>query len=241
MKKLLINRLITSSIRHGSNNERKSFPRFSQIIISHSSGTMWIDYPQFSIDEHVLEIPHHIQTDHELQSYISTIISTELPRNRPLWQLHYKIRSLTRPNNSILVFFYHPVLSDGISLLRILLKHIIDNRTMRLDIKPRYVGQRNDYLWNYIKSYLFGHKLIFSKLLFDSSREDFFKQIYFNNNNNNISIVDSHLQQQRTVVWSVPFNFTQVNRMKLITRTCMNNLFSTIILSTVKLYMERYG
>jgi hypothetical protein len=249
LKKLLVNRLITSSARRGSNIGKKLFPRFSQLIVSRFSGTMWVDYSLFSIDEHVREIPRNIQSDEDLQSYISTLLSTELPRTRPLWQLHYKNRSSTRPNDSILIFIYHPVLSDGISLLRILLKHIVDNRTTQLDLKPRFVGRRDEYMYDYIKAYLFGHMLIFSKLLFNTSRESFFKRTLFknnnNNNNNNISTINAHpqqqQQQQRTVVWSAPFNLAQANRMKLVTRTRMNDLLSALVITTVKLYMARYG
>jgi hypothetical protein len=254
LKKLLVNRLITSSARRGSHIGRKLFPRFSQLVVSRFAGTMWVDYSLFSIDEHVREIPHNILSDEDLQSYISTLLSIELTRTRPLWQLHYKNRSQTRPNDSILVFLYHPVLSDGISLLRILLKHIVDNRTTQLDIKPRFAGRHNEHIFDYIKAYLFGHVLILGKLLFNSSRESFFKRILYNNNNknnnnnnnNNVSTINSHpqqqqQQQQRIVTWSAPFSLTQANRMKLVTRTRMNDLLSTLVISTVKLYMERYG
>ena len=242
----MFNRLIASSARRGSNIGKKLFPRFSQLIVSRFSGTMWVDYSAFSIDEHVREIPRNIQSDEDLQSYISTLLSTELTRTRPLWQLHYINRSTTRPNDSILVFIYHPALSDGISLLRILLKHIVDNRTTQLDLKPRFVGRRNEHIFDYIRAYLFGYMLIFSKLLFNTSKESFFKRILFknnNNNNNNISTINNHQQPQphRTVVWSAPFNLSQANRMKLVTRTRMNDLLSTLVISTVKLYMERYG
>jgi hypothetical protein len=206
---------------------------------------MWVDYSLFSIDEHVREIPRNIQTDEDLQSYISTLLSTELTRTRPLWQLHYKNRSSTRPNDSVLVFLYHPVLSDGISLLRILLKHVVDNRTTQLDIKPRFVGGNDERVFDYIKAYIFGHLLIFSKLLFNTSRESFFRRTLYNNNNNNIATINSHSQplqqQQRIVVWSAPFSLSQANRMKLVTRTRMNDILSTIVISTVKVYMERYG
>ncbi|CAF3560996.1 unnamed protein product [Rotaria sordida] len=255
LKKLLINRLVTSSIRRGTNIGQKLFPRFSQLVVSRFSGTMWVDYSLFSIDEHVHEISHNIQSDEELQSYVSTLLSNDLPYNRPLWQLYYKNRLTIRPNDSVIIFLYHPVLSDGISLLRILLKHMVDNRTTQLDIKPRFAGQHSEHIiFDYIKSYLFGHKLIFSKLLSKTSRENFFKRTFYKNkattttnNNNNVSTINSHTQQQqqqqqqRVVVWSTPFSLTQVNRMKLVTRTRMNNLLSTLVISTVKLYMERYG
>ncbi|CAF2264988.1 unnamed protein product [Rotaria magnacalcarata] len=243
LKKLLVNRLITASIRRGSNMGRKLFPRFSQLVISRFSGTMWSDYSQFSIDEHVHEIPHNIQSDEEIQTYLSTLLSTELPNNRPLWRLYYKNRLTLRPNDSILIFLYHPVLSDGISLLRILLKHVIDNRTTQLDIKPRFAGRNGEnIIFDYIKAYLFGHKLIFSKLLSHLSRENIFKRTL--NKNDNISTRNSQSQQQqprRVVVWSAPFSLTQVNRMKLVTRTRLNTFLSTIVLSTVKLYMDKYG
>ncbi|CAF3016503.1 unnamed protein product [Rotaria socialis] len=242
LKKLLVHRLITASIRRGSNMGRKLFPRFSQLVISRFSGRMWSDYSQFSIDEHVHEIPHNIQSDEEIQTYLSTLLSTELPLNRPLWRLYYKNRLTLRPNDSILIFLYHPVLSDGISLLRILLKHAVDNRTTQLDIKPRFAGRnRENMIFDYIKAYLFGHKLIFSKLLSRLSKENFFKRTL--NKNDNISTRNSQSQQQprRVVVWSAPFSLTQVNRMKLVTRTRLNTLLSTIVISTVKLYMEKYG
>ncbi|CAF4015964.1 unnamed protein product [Rotaria magnacalcarata] len=220
LKKILMNRLITNNFRRGSNVGRKLFPRFSQLIYSHFSGTMWIDYAAFSIDEHVREIPRNIQTDEDLQTYISALMSTEISLTRPLWQLHYKNRSSLRPNDSILLFLYHPVLSDGISLIRILLKHIVDNRTTQLDLKPRFVGRRGEHIENILKRIL-----------------------YKNNNINTTATTNLHLStpQQRLVVWSTPFSLTQASRMKLVTRTRMNDLLSTLVISCVKLYMEKHG
>jgi hypothetical protein len=243
LKKLLINRLITNTSRRGSNIGHKLFPRFSQLIISHFSGTMWIDYSAFSIDEHVREIPRNIQNDEDLQSYVSTLVSNELPLTRPLWQLHYKNRSSIRPNDSILIFLYHPVLSDGISLIRILLKHVVDNRTTQLDLKPRFASRHGEHIFDYLKAYLFGHMLLFSKLLFNSSRDNFLKRIICKTPSINISTnnptISNH--RQRIVVWSTPFSLTQANRMKLVTRTRMNDLLSTLVISCVKLYMEKHG
>lgn len=247
LKKLLFNRLVTSSARRGSNIGRKLFPRFSQLVVPRFSGTMWVDYPSFSIDEHVQEIPRNIQSDEDLQGYISALLSTELSCSRPLWQLHYKNRTSTRPNDSILVFFYHPVLSDGVSLLRILLKHIVDNRTTQLDLKQRFVGRRDEYLFDYLKAFLFGHALILHKLLFHTAKENFFKRKVLPAHHNAAHIATIQppcpppAQEQRRVVWSPPYSLTQVNRMKLVTRTRMNDLLSTLVLSTVRLYMERHG
>ncbi len=243
LKKILINRLITNSSRRGSNIGRKLFPRFSQLIFSHFSGPMWIDYSAFSIDEHVREIPRNIQTDEDLQSYVSTLISTELTFTRPLWQLHYKNRPSVRPNDSVVIFVYHPVLSDGISLIRILLKHIVDNRTTQLDLKVRFAGRHGEHIFDYIKAYFFGHMLLFSKLIFNPYLDNFLKRIIMKNPNRNLSRINSHLsnQQQRIVLWSTPFSLTQANRMKLVTRTRMNDLLSTLVISCVKLYMEKHG
>ena len=249
MKKLLVNRLITTSVRRGSDIGRKLFPRFSQLVVSRFAGTMWVDYSLFSIDEHVREIPRNIQSEDDLQSFVSTLLSTELTRTRPLWQLHYKNRSSTRPNDSVLIFLYHPVLSDGVSLLRILLRHIVDNRTTQLDIKPRFAGRHDEHMFDYLKAYLFGHILILSKLFFNTAKETFFRRTIIpnsKNNDNHVATIDSSSQsipqqQPRVVVWSAPFSLTQANRMKLVTRTRMNDLLSTLVISTVKLYMEQYG
>ena len=171
------------------------------------------------------------------------LISTELPADRPLWQLHYKNRSSSRPNDSILVFLYHPVLSDAISLMRILLKHIVDNRTTQLDLKPRFAGRRGDHLFDYLKAYLFGHLLLFSKLLFNSSRDNVLQRIPVKTTQINLPSMNtrSFNPSARQVVWSAPFSLTQANRMKLVTRTRMNDLLSTAVMSCLKLYMERYG
>ena len=240
LKKLLFNRLITNTSRRGSNVGQKLFPRFSQIILSHFSGTMWIDYSNFSIDEHVREIPRNIQSDEDLQSYISTLLSSDLTHTRPLWQLHYKNRSSARPNDSMIIFLYHPVLSDGISLIRILLKHIVDNRTTQLDLKPRFAGRHGEHIFDYIKAYFFGHMLLFHKLIFNSSLENFLKRLIHKSVRQNPSI-GNYQQQQRTVLWSEPFSLTQANRMKLVTRTRMNDLLSTLVISSVKLYLEKHG
>jgi hypothetical protein len=242
LKKLLWNRLITTSSRRGANSGRKLFPRFSQLVVSRFSGTMWVDYSSFSIDEHVHEIPRDIQSDEDLQSYVSTLLSTDLTHTRPLWRLYFKNRSSARSHESILVFIYHPVLSDGISLIRILLKHVVDNRTTQLDIKPRFVGRNSERFLDYIKAYLFGHMLIFSKLIFNATMENFFKRAQpAKHDVSHTSTMDTHQSQRRIVVWSDPFSLSQVNRMKLVTRTRMNDLLSTVIISSVKLYMERQG
>ncbi len=243
LKKILINRLITNTSRRGSNVGQKLFPRFSQIILSHLSGPMWIDYSAFSIDEHVREIPRNIQSDEDLQSYLSTLLSSDLTLTRPLWQLHYKNRSSASPNDSIIIFLYHPVLSDGISLIRILLKHIVDNRTTQLDLKARFAGRHGEHIFDYIKAYFFGHMSLISKLIFNSSIDNFLKRIVNKNTNLNSSTINTRLSnhQQRIVIWSTPFSLTQANRMKLVTRTRMNDLLSTLVISTVKLYMEKHG
>ena len=244
MKKLLINRLISSSSRRGGQTGRKLFPRFSQLIVSRLSGPMWIDYSAFSIDEHVQEISRDIHSDEDLQSYVSTLLSTDLPRTRPLWQLHFKNRLSARTQESVLVFLYHPVVSDGISLIRILLRHVVDNRTTQLDIKPRFVGRHSERALDYIKAYFFGHLLIFQNLFFHSSLENFFKRTISKAPSiNHLATVDPRPQarQRRIVVWSDPYSLSQANRMKLVTRTRMNDLLSTLVISTVKLYMEQHG
>ena len=241
LKKILLNRLIGNTSRRGSQIGQKLFPRFSQIILSHFSGTMWIDYSAFSIDEHVREIPRPIHSDEDLQAYLSSILSSDLPLKRPLWQLHYKNRSTVRPNDSILIFLYHPVLSDGISLIRILLKHIVDNRTTQLDLKARFAGRHGEHIFDYVKAYFFGHMLLFSKLFFSSPSSSSSNDFLLNVNHSHHPSNSNNNPSQRIICWSTPFSLTQANRMKLVTRTRMNDLLSTLVISSVKLYMEKHG
>lgn len=249
MKKILLNRLVSCSSRRGSNAGKKIFPRFSQIVVSRYAGAMWIDYSLFSIDEHVKEIPEEIQSDSDLQVYLSALTSAELTLTRPLWQLHYKNRVAGRSPESILIFLYHPALSDGVSLIRILLKHVVDNRTTQLDIKPRFAANHSEAFFDYIRAYFYGHRLLLSKLIFNSLPENFFKRNSQTQKGEH-QVLTNDLQQspniqkksyRRTVVWSDPFSLTQVNRIKLVTRTRMNDILSTLIISSIKLYMERNG
>ncbi|CAF0753206.1 unnamed protein product [Didymodactylos carnosus] len=221
LKKLLLNRLVTANIRRGSNH--KLYPRFSQLVVSSFAGIMWIDNPKFSINDHVKEIPRNIQTELDLEVYMNHLMSNELSRHKPLWEIHYKNR-FNNSNDSIIIFLYHSCISDGISLIRILLKNVIDNRTAQLDIKPRYAGRRLPF--DYIKVFLFGYLILFEKL--------------FSNDSYNLLKVPIPCGQ-KNISWSTPFSLSSVNRMKLVTRTKMNDLLSTLVITCVNLYMEHHG
>ncbi|CAF0746331.1 unnamed protein product [Didymodactylos carnosus] len=221
LKKLLINRLVTTNTRRGS--DHKLYPRFSQLVVSSFAGIMWIDNPKFSIDDHVREIPRNVQTEPDLELYMNQIMSTELNHHKPLWEIHYKNR-FNNSNDSIIIFLYHPCISDGISLIRILLKNIIDNRTTQLDIKPRYASRRLPF--DYIKAFLFGYLILFKKL-------------FINDSYNLLKLPMTC--GQKNISWSTPFSLASINRMKLVTRTKMNDLLSTLVITCVNLYMEHHG
>lgn len=95
------------------------FPRFRQRVVQRGlrRRRYWEDDPAFDLDRHVhhrrLPAPGDRAT---LQAAVSELMSQELPRERPLWQLW----ALEGPDTSSVVIRLHHCIADGISLTYVL-------------------------------------------------------------------------------------------------------------------------
>lgn len=114
--------------------------------------------------------------------------------------------------------------ADGISLIRILFKSVADNR-LTMDIKPRF-AYRNLYI-NMLKQFMFDWYRLFYHLVFKKR---------------DVNLLHVPKMSGRKVIcWSEPFNFVNLNRMKLVTRSTMNDLLLSIISGIVRKYLNERG
>ena len=79
----------------------------------------WEDDPDFSLDRHIYrEVLARPGDDAALQAYLTSGISGQLPRDRPLWELHF----IDGYGDGSAVFSrFHHALADGVALTRVLL------------------------------------------------------------------------------------------------------------------------
>jgi diacylglycerol O-acyltransferase / wax synthase len=98
------------------------FPRFRQRVVAGGPlrrGSWWEDDPAFSLDRHL----HHVALERPgdrsaLQRLVSEVMTEDLPRDRPLWQL-WVVDGYGR--GGAIIARIHHCLADGISLARVLL------------------------------------------------------------------------------------------------------------------------
>jgi hypothetical protein len=77
-----------------------AIPRLRQRLINVPFGfgrPVWVDYPEFRIDDHFAVVPRAGPTDEEaVLSIAADLLTTRLPRDRPLWGRQARDRRRTR-------------------------------------------------------------------------------------------------------------------------------------------------
>ncbi|CAF0753136.1 unnamed protein product [Brachionus calyciflorus] len=248
IRDLINNRIIQVSTRSQTNE----FSRFTERLLKvFGFGYVWVQAHDFNLDEHIIEIDTtkiNLKNDQDLQAYISNNILNEqnFSLNKPLWSLYY-IKSYGQnlsDRTTVLIFLYHESFSSGISLMRLFLKGLVDNRNA-LDLKPRFAYF--NFNLSLIKQMIFSWLNIFVFLLFKKKdqnplnwkyfRSDRFKMLNLkpnlneNNNNNNRQIL----------TWSEPFSLVMLNRLKMVTRSKMNDLLISTLAGILRNYLQIKG
>lgn len=101
------------------------YPRFSQRLHENRCTYCWINDDQFSIDNHVLQMPESVCSRQSLQKHLSAVSSEALPDHLPLWQL--QIREEFGETKETLVFVrVHASLCDGVGLMKLLTRGVLD-------------------------------------------------------------------------------------------------------------------
>jgi diacylglycerol O-acyltransferase len=95
------------------------FPRFSERVVEHNSRVWWEEDPEFDLEQHLKQasLPFPGGPD-ELHQYVSDVASTALPRERPLWEMHFI--DDYRGGSAIYSRIHHCI-ADGVALFKVML------------------------------------------------------------------------------------------------------------------------
>lgn len=241
VRDLINNKIIQTSQR----SPHHEFSRFSERILKvFGFGYVWVKTPDFNLDEHITEIDNtvaNLKTDRDLQAYISDLlVKQNFSLNKPLWKLYY-LKSFGQnlsDKTSVLIFLYHESFSSGMSLMRLFLKGLVDNRNA-FDIKPRFAYF--NFSISIIKQVLFSwikmvHLILFFRrdqnpLTHQHCKSDRFKMLRLKP----VSFGD------QVITWSEPFSLIMLNRIKLVTRSKMNDLLISTMAGVLRNYLKLKG
>lgn len=197
------------------------------------------------------------------------ITNHEFDIRKPLWKIYCKQNFVlgdeggdqsVREKGTAVIFLFHMCFADGISLIRILFKSLIDNRNA-VDIKPRFAASR--FKLEFVQQFFCNLHRVFSSLLFKRSdrnplHRDHFKSREFKDLRS-FPVDSEHkpahsrtMQQKlvknqtsnkavRRVLWSRPFSSVAFNRLKLVTRTKINDFFLSLVSNILREYLQNKG
>ena len=95
------------------------FRRFRQFPVQRAAGAYWETDPRFDVAHHVVSVRLPGRGDDtQLQTLVSQLIATPLPRDRPMWQFH--LINNYGAGAAIVVRIHH-CYADGIALVRVML------------------------------------------------------------------------------------------------------------------------
>jgi WS/DGAT/MGAT family acyltransferase len=107
----------------------EAYPRFRQRVVRrrHFARPLWRDEPGFDLDAHLLSARLPPPGDRRaLERFVSGVMCTPLEPSRPLWQMHL-VEGFG--SGCALVARIHHCIADGISLARLLLSLVDEERT----------------------------------------------------------------------------------------------------------------
>src|SRR4051812_37669792 len=117
---MLLHRRVTRARVEAVLTERfLRFARFRQHPVENGGAAYWEDAASFAMREHLLVVDLPAPSDQDaLESLLSRLAGTPLPRGRPLWQFHL-VRNYGQ--GSALIARIHHCYADGIALTEVLL------------------------------------------------------------------------------------------------------------------------
>jgi hypothetical protein len=242
VKDLVQNRIISSNLRTG----QRFLVRFTQRLYRlFAYCYVWLDCENtFNIDDHIVEVDtiQEITNNQQLQDYVAKLIAThEFKLSRPLWQIYFKKNFGSGSDQvTVLIFLFHMCFADGISLVRVFFKTIVDNRNT-VDIKSRFAFRR--LKTDLLRQFFFSFNTIFYYLLCKKCDKNILNRStrsYFKDPNN-LSDSEQSLSSKQTLRWSEPFSLVLINRMKLVTRSKLNDFFMSTVAGIIRDYLQKKG
>jgi len=157
LKNLIRTRIISTEQRLN----QRFLVRFRQRLYNiWAYGYVWLDCDEatFDLDKHIFDIEdpsNSIKTESDLQAYVSGLIAkNNFNIRHPLWKIYVKHNFQFADNEcgTVLVFLSHMCFADGVSLIRVLFKTLVDNRNA-VDIKPRFA--HNNFKLELVNQFFF--------------------------------------------------------------------------------------
>jgi hypothetical protein len=211
---------------------------------------VWLNCSEFNIEDHIIEIEENLETNEELQNYVNGILEhKEFNMEKPLWFIYYK-KSFGADKLTVLIFVFHMCFADGVSLVRMLFKGLVDNRNT-IDVKPRFAYFNFDY--DFIKQHIFGWSKLVYFLMFKRKDKNPLHSTSFKSNafrNLNKPSTDRCTKSEQnstkksstsTLTWSEPFDLVLLNRMKAVTRSKMNDFLISLTAGMLHEYLKLIG
>ncbi|XP_033116631.1 probable diacyglycerol O-acyltransferase tgs1 isoform X2 [Anneissia japonica] len=219
LKSLLLSRVVSKENKQG----KKNFLRFTQKMVRLSSGCVWVNDLNFNIDNHVLGAPRTFNNIQDLQEFISQLSTKQLLFGKPLWEVCVFYVDTRETLKTYLLFRFHPCMTDGISLVEILRKYLADEHATS-ELKSRY--GREALMFNGVQAVCVGLIVFLSHLL---GKRDISMPCI------------KPMNGEKKVLWSDPISLASVKRIKLITRTSINDVLLSAISGSLRSYFRSQG
>ena len=149
VQNLVQTRLVSVVDQHSG---RRLYPRFTDKLVRLKSGHAWTADANFEIANHVMEIPTSVRSEEELQDYVSQMSSKVLSLEKPLWEVHV-LHMFGYDQDTLALFRCDPCLADGVTLLKILNRTVIDQR---VNARQKYLYGPADYSFNIVRAVFVG-------------------------------------------------------------------------------------
>ena len=220
IRDLILARLVSAENKNG----RKLYPRFTQRIVPVLSGYEWTCDDAFNIDNHVYKVNRTFASKADIECYVASVASECFSRNRPLWELQVFTLDLENGNkDTMLLFRYHPSLADAFCLRHILCNTLLEGG--KSPPKPRF--GRRAFMFNIMRAAVVAPLVLLKYIM--CTDEDF---SYFRSK---MPCGD------KVVTWSDPIKFPPVMRVKLVTRSTLNDVLLSATVGCLRKYLTSVG
>ncbi|XP_069102232.1 uncharacterized protein [Argopecten irradians] len=221
IRELVRNRLIKATDKSG----KRLYPKFTRKIMQTFSGPTWIQDESFLINNHVFNMPSSIENMEDLQEYISESSSKPLSMHHPLWEIQV-LTDFADQRDTVVLLRIHPCIADGISLVQLLYKAIVDMESITIAM-PKFSSRRR--FCNAVQAFFSGPLVFLKQYVF--KKPDF----------NMLHGQHIHMTGKQVVAWSAPYSLEQATRISQVTRSTLNDIFLSVTAGCLRNYLQTNG
>ncbi|XP_021364593.1 uncharacterized protein LOC110457585 isoform X1 [Mizuhopecten yessoensis] len=221
IRELVRNRLIKATDKNGN----RLYPKFTKKIVNTFSGPSWIQDEAFLINNHVFNMPSSIENMEDLQEYISESSSKPLSMHHPLWEIQV-LTDFADQRDTVVLLRIHPCIADGISLVQLLYKAIVDMESITIAM-PKFSSRRR--FCNAVQAFFSGPLVFLKQYVF--KKQDF----------NMLHGQHIHATGKQVIAWSEPYSLEQATRLSQVTRSTLNDIFLSVTAGCLRNYLQTNG